>query len=49
MYFLFLTCGVKCGAGALDVADRQNVHSATLAVRGVAELYRALKREGELH
>jgi hypothetical protein len=27
MYFPFLTCNVKCGAAALDVADRQNAHS----------------------
>ncbi|RYP05274.1 hypothetical protein DL765_009883 [Monosporascus sp. GIB2] len=33
MYFPFLTCEVKCGAAALDVADRQNAHSMTLAVR----------------
>jgi len=49
MWFPFLTCEAKCGAGALDVADRQNAHSATLAVRGVVELYRAVKREKELH
>lgn len=33
MYFPFLTCEVKCGATGLDVADRQNAHSMTLAVR----------------
>ncbi|RYO97875.1 hypothetical protein DL766_007945 [Monosporascus sp. MC13-8B] len=49
MYFPFLTCEVKCGAAALDVADRQNAHSMTLAVRAVAELCRAVKREGEVH
>ena len=49
MYFPFLTCEVKCGAAALDIADRQNAHSMTLAVRGVVELYRAVKREKELH
>jgi hypothetical protein len=49
VYFSSLACEVKCGAGALDVADRQNAHSATLAVRGVVELYRAMKREKELH
>ena len=48
MYFPFLTCEVKCGAAALDVADRQNAHSMTIAVRGVVELYRALEREKEL-
>ncbi|CAG9953278.1 unnamed protein product [Clonostachys rosea f. rosea IK726] len=49
LYFPFLTCEVKCGAAALDVADRQNAHSMTLAVRAVAELFRAVKREGEVH
>ena len=37
MYFPFLTCEVKCGAAALDVADRQNAHSMTVAVKGVIE------------
>lgn len=48
MYFPFLTCEVKCGAAALDVADRQNAHSMTLAVRGVVEMFRLVKREREL-
>ena len=49
MYFPFLTCEVKCGAAALDIADRQNAHSMTIAVRGVVELYKAVKREKELN
>lgn len=49
MYFPFLTCEVKCGAAALDIADRQNAHSMTMAVRGVVELFRLVKREKELH
>jgi len=49
MYFPFLTCEVKCGAAALDIADRQNAHSMTMAVRGVVELFRLVKRENELH
>ncbi|KAL7938316.1 hypothetical protein V8C35DRAFT_148512 [Trichoderma chlorosporum] len=49
MYLPFLTCEVKCGAAALDVADRQNAHSMTLAVRGTVELFRLVKREKELH
>lgn len=48
MYFPFLTCEVKCGAAALDIADRQNAHSMTLAVRGIVELFRTVKREAEL-
>ncbi|TEY70357.1 hypothetical protein BOTCAL_0106g00320 [Botryotinia calthae] len=49
MYFPFLTCEVKCGTAALDIADRQNAHSMTLAVRGVVELFRLVNREKELH
>ena len=49
MYFPFLTCEVKCGAAALDIADRQNAHSMTLAVRAVVELFRYVGREKELH
>lgn len=48
MYFPFFTCEVKCGAAALDIADRQNAHSMTLAVRGVVEIFRLAKREKEL-
>jgi hypothetical protein len=49
MYLPFLTCEVKCGAAALDVADRQNAHSMTVAVRGLIELFKLVKREKELH
>ena len=49
MYFPFLTCEVKGAAGDLRVADRQNAHSATLAVRGIVELSRLSKREKQLH
>ncbi|SLM39511.1 hypothetical protein LPUS_10070 [Lasallia pustulata] len=49
MYFPFLTCEVKCGAGNLEVADRQNAQSMTVAVRAVLELYKYVKREKELH
>lgn len=48
MYLPFLTCEVKCGA-ALDVADRQNAHSMTLAVRGVVELLRLVGRQDEVY
>lgn len=48
MYFPFLTCEVKCGAEALSIADRQNANSMTLAVRGVTELFRLVKREKEV-
>ncbi|OJD27249.1 hypothetical protein ACJ73_01349 [Blastomyces percursus] len=49
MYFPFMTVEVKCGKAALDIADRQNAHSMALSVRGVVELFRAVKREKELH
>ncbi|KAI9675160.1 MAG: hypothetical protein M1829_003520 [Trizodia sp. TS-e1964] len=49
MFFPFLTCEVKCGATGLDIADRQNAHSMTLAVRGIVELFKLVKRETELH
>ena len=48
IYFPFLTCEVKCGAQALDIADRQNAHSMTLAVRAVVEIFRRVKREKEI-
>ena len=49
MYFPFFTCEVKCGASALDIADRQNAHSMTVAVRALIELFRSVKREKELN
>lgn len=49
MYFPFFTCEVKCGAAALDIADRQNAHSMTIAVRSVIELYRAVNRQQKLN
>jgi hypothetical protein len=49
LYFPFLACEVKCGAAALDVADRQNAHSMTLAVRGIVELFRLKNRAEELN
>jgi hypothetical protein len=49
MYLPFLTCEVKCGAAALDITDRQNAHSITLAMRGIVELFRLVKREKELY
>ncbi|PTB71093.1 hypothetical protein M440DRAFT_1406836 [Trichoderma longibrachiatum ATCC 18648] len=49
MYFPFLTCEAQCGAAGLDIADRQNAHSMTLAVRGIVELFRAVKRDDEVN
>lgn len=49
MLFPFLTGEVKCGASALDTADRQNAHSMTVALIGVVNLFRAGGRQMELH
>ncbi|KAL8800739.1 MAG: hypothetical protein Q9182_004944 [Xanthomendoza sp. 2 TL-2023] len=47
MYFPFLTCEVKCGAAALDFADRQNAQSMSVALRAlvVGEDLRPLLRD----
>jgi hypothetical protein len=49
MYFPFLICEVKCGAAALDVADRQNAHSMTIAARAIVELFRLVGRMDEVN
>ena len=49
MYFPFLTAEVKCGNEALNIADRQNAHSAAVAANAVIELYRLVSRQDELH
>ncbi len=49
MYFPFLTAEVKCGNEALNIADRQNAHSAAVAANAVVELYRLVSRQDELN
>ena len=49
MFFPFLTAEVKCGNEALNIADRQNAHSAAVAANAVVELYRLVLRPAELH
>lgn len=49
MYFLFLTCEVKCSITALDVVNWQNTHSMIIAVRAVIKLFRYVKHKQELH
>ena len=49
MYFPFLTSEVKCGNEALNIADRQNAHSAAVAADAVVELYRLVSRQDELN
>ena len=48
-FFPFFTREAKGGTGDLDVADRQNAHSMTMAVRGIVELFKLVNRENELH
>ncbi|KAI9781826.1 MAG: hypothetical protein M1816_002176 [Peltula sp. TS41687] len=55
MYFPFLMCEVKCGNEGLDFADRQNMHSCSVAVRAIlrfereADKYRAEKKMDSLN
>lgn len=49
MYIPFVTCEVKCGAAALDIADRQDAHSMALAMRAVVEFFRAVERQDEVN
>ena len=49
MLFPFLTCKIKCGAAALDIADQQNTHSATIAVKATVELFKLMKHEEEVY
>ena len=38
MFFPFLMCEVKCGGVGLDIADRQNMHSCSVAVRALLRI-----------
>ncbi len=42
IYFPFLLCEVKCGNEGINRADRQNMHSSSMAVNAIIQLYRAL-------
>lgn len=42
MYFPFLLCEAKCGNEGINQADRQNMHSSSLAVDAILQLYRAV-------
>ena len=48
MYFPFMTCEVKSHSANLEVADRQNAQSMSIALRAVVALYRQVNREKEL-
>lgn len=49
MHFPFLASEVMCGVDDLDIADRQNAHSMTIAVRVVVQLFREVKRGDEIN
>ncbi len=49
MFFPFFTAEVKCGQQSLEIADCQNAHSMTVALRGIVELFRRVGRADELH
>jgi hypothetical protein len=49
MHFPFLTAEVKCGNESIEIADRQNAHSASVAVNAIVELFRTVSRQDELH
>ena len=38
MFFPFLMCEVKCGREGLNIADRQNMHSCSVAVRAILRI-----------
>ena len=48
-FFPFFACEAKGGEGDLNVADKQNAHSMTMAVRGIVELFKEVNRENEVH
>lgn len=47
--FPFMTCEAKSGLGELEIADRQNAHSMTMAVLGIVQLFKLVNRQEELH
>ena len=47
-YHPYLTCEVKCGTAAFDIADRYNAYSMALAFRGIVDLVSLAKREQDL-
>ena len=49
MYFPFFACEAKCGIENIDVADKQNAHSMSMAVRGIVKLFELAGCQEELH
>jgi len=48
LYFPFLMCEAKSGEQALSRAERQNMHSSSIAVNALIQLHRASSRAEEL-
>ena len=42
IYFPFLLCDAKCGDQGINRANRQNMHSSSMAANAIIQLYRAL-------
>ena len=49
MYFPYLTGEIKCGNQALELADRQNMHSMCIALRALVSLSQAAGCTEEVH
>jgi hypothetical protein len=49
MYFPYLTAEIKCGNQALEYADRQNMHSMSIALRAVVSLAEAAGCLDQVH
>ena len=49
MYFPFLICEMKCSATVLIIADHQNTHNITIAVKAFVEFFKTMKHEKELN
>jgi hypothetical protein len=49
VYFPFLTSEMKCGKQGLDLADRPNTHSMTIALQGIIDLYRKANHTADIH
>jgi len=45
MYFFFFICKIKCDTTALNIVDRQNIYSITVAIKIFVELFRSIKRK----
>jgi hypothetical protein len=48
MYFPYLTEEINCENEGLNIADRQNAHSSSVAVKQVVDPYRKVSGQHEL-